>query len=100
MMQINYGYLKKLNLLKYIGTKVSGVVNDKSSKKIVKKNVEFEVTLRGLLVVTRREGVGIVRDYLKLLEGNANNYYLPRNQISPNNLSHYNNIEERLFHYE
>lgn len=37
MMQINYGYLKKLNLLKYIGTKVSGVVNDKSSKKNCKK---------------------------------------------------------------
>lgn len=69
-------------------------------KKTVKKNVEFKITLRGLLAAAHREGVGIVRDYLKLLEGNANNYYLQRNQISPNNLSHYNNIEERLFHYE
>ena len=99
-MNVNYKYLETLNLLKYIGMDVSGIVRDKLSNSREKKNVNFKITLRGLLAAAHREGVGVLRDYLKLLEKKDKNYFIPRNEISRDEISHYNNIEERLFYYQ
>lgn len=100
MMNINYNYIKKLKLLNYIGTDVSGTVKDKKSQKREKISVNFEITLRGLLAAAHREGVGVLKNYLKLLKRGSDNYYLPRGELSAEDVSHYNNIEERLFYYE
>ena len=100
MMNINYGYIKKLKLLNYVGVDVSGIVKNKNSKNREKMNVNFEITLRGLLAAAHREGVGILKNYLKSLKKEGENYYLPRKSLSIDDVSHYNNIEERLFYYE
>ena len=100
MMNINYNYIKKLKLLDYIGTDVSGTVKDKKSQKREKISVNFEITLRGLLAAAHREGVGVLKNYLKSLKRGSDNYYLPRGELSAEDVSHYNNIEERLFYYE
>ena len=79
---------------------MSGIVKNKNSKNREKMNVNFEITLRGLLAAAHREGVGILKNYLKSLKKEGNNYYLPRKALSIDDVSHYNNIEERLFYYE
>ncbi len=61
--KLNFRYLKKLNLLGFIGDEISGKVAD------------FDITLSGLLAAVHKEGPGGVKDYLKALEKNKEGKY-------------------------
>ncbi|MBO5284873.1 MAG: hypothetical protein J6B00_03250 [Alphaproteobacteria bacterium] len=98
MMNYYYLVLKTNESITHQGKKINGSITDKNTKK--QKNVNFEVTISGLLAAAHREGPGMVKTYLNSLEKNEKGkYYLPYDKISDKLKGNLKNVEERLYNY-
>ncbi len=92
MMNLNYIRLKRMNLLPQTTMHVKAVLN--------KQEVDFDITLSGLLAAGHREGLGFVRTYFKSLEKDKNGVYrLPYDKIEKNLRGHLYNVEKRLYDF-